>query len=751
MHMLPLVGALIALFAASAAGQSITVASTQGTLRIPKIQRAPKLSDFLEGVPREDELVVTDFRQFMPGDGSPVSQPTTAYLSYDDHNLYLVFICKDDPKLIRARVAKREQIMSDDRFNICLDTFHTHRHMYWFDINPYGVQADGNVTDGVEDDPSWDTLWHSEARITDDGYVGFVSIPFKSIRFPAQNEQTWGLILGRWIMRNNEYAMWPEVSRKRPGFVQQGGDMSGLEGISPGRNIQLIAYGMLARARFLDENAAGLPQFSVKKEVRGGLDSKLVLKDAFTLDVTLNPDFSQVESDEPQVTVNQRFEVFYPEKRPFFMENAGYFKTPQRLFFSRRIADPRLGARLTGRVGRWSVGALAVDDRAPGERVRLNDALRGREAAVGVVRVQRDFFRNSNAAAMVTSEDFGPMHNRVFSFDTRLQVLPNWIVVSQLMTSDTRLRDDAKLSGPAYFASLEHAGKHFVSESSYTDRSPNFRADLGFVNRVDMREAKHAVGYRWRPETGVVQWFGPKLEMAVNYDRLGRVQDWYVSPEFDLALTRLTKLEVSYWQGYELFANHGFRKRRGAVEFSSEWRKWLALNASWEKGGGVNYYPAAGLAPFLGGMHNASAGFILRPGPRLRIDQNYIFSSLRTVSTSSLPFQATLGAGIYNNHIFRNKINYQFNRIASVRVICDYNSILPNSSLVSLEKSKHIGWDALFTYMVNPGTALHAGYTELYDNLRIDPTLSPALRRTTFPDLNTGRQVFVKLSYLFRF
>jgi hypothetical protein len=320
---------LIALLVAS--GLSSLRGAEPNRVRIPRVTRAPKLADFLQGTPRENELVISDFRQQEPGDGVPVSQPSRAFLSYDDKNFYVAFIFEDNPELIRARIAKREQIMQDDRFTICIDTFHDHRHSYWFDVNPYGVQADGNVTDGVEDDSSWDTLWYSEARITDKGYTGLATIPFKSIRFPTDDDQTWGLIVGRLIKRNNEFSMWPYVSKKRPGFVQQSGDMEGLHGISAGRNVQLIPYGMFTGSRYLDQPAAGVARFRSDREARGGVDGKVVLKDAFTLDVTVNPDFSQVESDAPQVTVNQRYEVYFPEKRPFFMENAGYFKTPQQL------------------------------------------------------------------------------------------------------------------------------------------------------------------------------------------------------------------------------------------------------------------------------------------------------------------------------------------------------------------------------------------------------------------------------------
>ena len=719
--------------ACAAAGEE-PVAGLQ-RLRIPKVSRAPRLADFLTHSPREAELVVTDFRQYMPGDGVAVSRPTTAYLSYDDKNLYVAFECKDDPALIRARYAKHDQIMSDDRFNICIDTFHDHRHMYWFDINPYGVQAEGNVTDGVEDDPSWDTVWKTEARITEDGYTGIAEIPFKSIRFPSDVEQTWGLILGRWIMRDNEFALWPRVSRSRPGFVRQGGDVEGIHNISPGRNLQLIPYGLFARSKYLDS----VPEFRTENNGRAGLDAKVVLKDAFTLDVALNPDFSQVETDDPQVTVNQRFEVYYPEKRPFFLENAGYFKTPEQLFFSRRIVDPRVGARLTGRVGRWSIGALFADDRAPGELVPQDDALHGTQAAIGVVRVQRDFLRDSNVAVMATSDDFGSTHNRVASLDVRLRPLRNWILTGQAMTSDTRLKGGQRLAGPAYYLDWAHSGKHFISETTYTDRSPGFVAQVGYFRRVDIREFAHTVGYKWRPEGSMVQSWGPKVLATINHDHAGRLQDWTIEPQFQVSLTRITDIYSGREEAYEFYGVRGFRRHRNYAGISSEPKKWLALNAGVAGGTAINYEPRPDLLPFLGSLREAHAGFTLRPDAKTRLDESYIYSALSFGDAS-----------VFNNHILRSKVNYQFNRETSIRFIGDYNAVLPNPLLSGVDRSKHVGIDALFTYMLNPGTALHVGYTDLYDNYRLDPTVSPKLFRTGFPDLNTGRQFFVKLSYLFR-
>jgi hypothetical protein len=724
-----------------------------GIIRIPRVQRAPKLSDFLQSIPREAEAVVTDFRQYVPSEGGPVSQPTTAYLSYDAKNLYVAFVCADDPRLISARVAKHDQIMSDDRVIVNIDTFHDRRHMYWFDANPYGVQADGNVTDGLEDDPSWDTLWHSDGTITENGYVVLFSIPFRSLRFPNHAEQTWGLILGRYIQRNNECSLWPYVSSRKAGWAQQGGDLVGLRDISPGRNIQLIPYGIAAASRYLETSGGSPPEFVSGTDFRGGLDAKVVLKGTLTADLALNPDFSQVESDEPQVTVNQRYEVYFPEKRPFFLENAGLFLAVDRLFFSRRIADPNYGARLTGKLGNWSVGALVAGDRAPGEGHQADDPLDGKHAAAGVFRLLREFRqggRTSTFGAMLTSRDFGPSYNRVYSFDTRLRLLPNWTLAGQVTGSRTRMLEGRILAGPAYRIGWYHSGRNLISTTQYIDRSPNFRAELGYVPRLDIREVAHNGGYIWRPETGLVQNFGPVVDAYIIYDREGRLRDWKVTPEFRLGLIRATSLSVTRDEVFELYDNHRFRYRATGFTFSSQWFRWLWLDGSFSRGTGVNYYPSAGKDPFLGRRLQASGGITIRPEPHVQIEGTYIFNRLLTGPESGASGAAP-GAAVFLNHIARSKLNWQFSRRLSARFIADCSFVLPNASLSRLERSKTLTLDALFTYMLNPGTALHIGYTDIYDNYRIDPTASPGLIRTPGLDLNTGRQAFMKLSYLLRF
>jgi hypothetical protein len=278
------------------------------------------------------------------------------------------------------------------------------------------------------------------------------------------------------------------------------------------------------RSRFADIADGVSPTIKTQNEWRGGLDAKVVLHDALTFDFTANPDFSQVESDEPQVTVNQRYEVFFPEKRPFFTEGAGFLQTPENLFFSRRIADPQFGLRMTGKVGPWALGLLASDDRAPGQLVPATDPMSGDRADIGIFRVQREVGKQSAVGFLFSRRHFGSSSNEVFSADTRLKLGENWVFTGQAVHSMAHELAGDRLSGSDYFAEIEHAGLHLNYFTSYLDRDLDFRADLGFIPRVDIRQLKNDATYQWRPEHGSLVSFGPTLNTRVIWDHRGQLQ-----------------------------------------------------------------------------------------------------------------------------------------------------------------------------------------------------------------------------------
>jgi hypothetical protein len=749
---------------------------------IPRVQRAPKLSDFLEHRRREAEFTVTDFRQYLPGDGLPATESTVAHLSYDAKNLYVIFECHDDPALVRAHLSKREETEQDDGVGILLDTFRDFHRAYYFASNPLGVQADAIYTEGQGYDFSFDTVWDSEGRVTKDGYIVWYAIPFKSLRFSRAPQQTWGIAVYRTILRKNEYDYWPYITQRAEGITQQFAPVSGLQEISPSRNMQFIPYGLLAGNHFLNQpdppNAQTPPAFRSVFEHRAGLDAKFVVKDALAFDVTLNPDFSQVESDDPQVTVNQRFAVFFPEKRPFFIENAGFFATPLQLFFSRQIASPQFGARMTGKLGPWTLGALLMDDRQPGQG--YSTGAYATRAADGVVRVTREFGNQSFIGAFASSRDFADTNNRIASLDARVKFSHNWILSAQLAHSWTRQdqkppqlcqqttatsQAPGSQQGNASEATLSYAGRHWDISSDYEDVSPNFCAELGFVPRTDIRQAQQIVDYFWRPNKHKIVDFGPLTHGLVNWNRTGRLQDWEADLAFVVDWTRQTSVTLSRSEAYELFQGIGFRKHATYLSFSTAPKTWITVNSRVISGIQVNYYPGPGVLPslpFLGNLKRFDLGFTLRPASRFRFDETYLYYRLGDRSGST-PAGFFADRNILNNHLMRSKLSYQFTKELSLRVILDYNATLANNQLVELQRelggydqgprqpTKHFTGDILLAYLLHPGTAVYAGYTSNYSNLFLNPAAISGVGLETSATSDTGRVVFVKVSHVLRF
>lgn len=727
-------GALLAVLLALPAEQP---ASPRKSLTISKVSTPPRLEDYRSGE-RRDGVSADAFLQREPKDLVPSTERTEVYASYDATNLYFVFVCHaKDPSSVRARMNRREQIFSDDFVGVFLDTFNDRQRAYMFLVSPLGIQLDGIITEGQNDDFSFDTIWQSRGEVTDFGYVASIAIPFKSLRFPpASGPQTWGITFMRGIPVQSENVFWPGITRRLTSFTSQFADLHGIQDVSPGRNIQLIPYGTFAGARFLDRNAAA---YDSDADGRAGIDAKIVARDSLALDFTLNPDFSQVESDEPQVTINQRFEVFFPEKRPFFLENSGYFQTPINLFFSRRIADPQFGGRVTGKVGGWAIGALAIDDRAPGDNVDSTDPLHDDRTFNGVVRARREF-GDSSIGGLVTSRSFGDSSNTIASADTRLRINPQWFVQGQAAVADTKGLDGVHSSDGAYNANLSRSSRTLAYQVDYTDIGKDFQTTLGFVPRTDIRQATQFATYRWYPKSGRVISFGPNSFVQGTWDHTGQLQDWTVRYPFEMNFKAQSGIFVRHQDSMERFAGIEFREYENLIAANTSHFKWMDVSAFVATGARPNYYPPEGTAPFLANFRDAQVGLSFRPLNGLLLDETYIYSHLGTRTTDHRT--------IFDNHIVRSRANYQFTRELSLRAILDYNAVLSDPSLVALDRTKHLTMDLLFTYLTHPGTAIYVGYTDGYDNVQLG---SSGLVPINGPTTSTGRQFFVKTSYLFRF
>lgn len=754
---------------------------------------------------------VTGFTQRNPHDGESVSEPTEAYLGYDQKNLYVVFVCFDDPRQVRARMSRREDIHDDDQVEIMLDTFHDRRRAYAFQTTPLGVQWDAIWTEASRAevngnfDTSFDTVWNSRGKVTNRGFVVWMAIPFKSLRFPSTKQQIWGIILYRGIHRKNEDTFWPHISLRIQGRLGQAATLYGLEGISPGHSIELIPYGLMRGFRALDTTDPTNPYFQhAYAQGQTGVDAKFVIHDHFVVDLTANPDFSQIESEDPQITVNQRYAVYFPEKRPFFLENEDFFRTPMDLLFTRSIGDPSAGIRLTGKDGPYSVGLLAADDRSPGLAVPNYSPYSGIRSYFTIARVSRDIFRQSSVGAIYTDWECPATgeFNRIGGVDTHLDLSPTWTLEGQAVATSSylNLNCEANLypfssgnvgngdyyAGPAEKLDVHREGLHFGYEGTYNDITPGFVTIPGFVNRVDIRETQQDVRYRFRPKKGWILSWGPSLNVRYDFDHTGLRLDTDYAPylavqgrgqtfiylrPYEETRERLRPQDFCFY-GYTVYCapttlgNQDYHQHTSGVTFQTGYFKKATLGAQYYWGDGVNIgavpdVPPAALTPynqpFLAREDTASASVILRPTKPLKIENTYLFERLRTTNAAYLFEQSQFpgaGRGIFNDHILRSKWNWQFTPQLSVRVILQYNALLAGtpgvgSPYTSLPTQKEFNADFLVTYLVHPGTAIYVGYNSDLQNLDVVPGVG--VFQTPKGYINDSRQLFVKVSYLFRF
>jgi hypothetical protein len=735
--------------------EAIKPAIVRMALHVPRLERAPTLEDFAGMKPDAFAAKMAHAEKFIqsdPVDGNPASQETHGFLGYDQLNLYLVFISIDaQPGLIRAHMTRRESCFDDDFVEITLDTFKDQRRGFIFWSNPLGIQAEGLWTEANGEDWSWDTVWKTSAKRTDAGYVVLMSIPFRSLRFSPADLQDWGITLRRGIQRNNETAYWPRVSSKISGRLNQAGSLQGLDKISPGRNMQFVPYGIARSYRTLDDRNLDpitrdvMPVFGGKR-LGGdvGLDAKMVVKDSLVLDATVKPDFSQVESDEPQITVNQRFEVFFPEKRPFFLENSSYFDTPISLNFTRRIANPTYGIRLTGKKGPYTIGTLFADDAAPGKRVPHGDPLEGKKATFGMFRLNRDIFSRSTIGVIYTERNFSTGFNRVGGVDANFKWKQNWVAQLQGLVSSTRWLDGTYHAGPAMLAYLGRDGRKLNFNTLYQNNAEGFETQTGFFRRQGIQRFSHFINYRWRPEGKRLVSFGPNFFQLQVYDKAGNRLDYDYNPSFDVNFKRNSNVGMFWDMGRTKLRNRDYSSLPGDRDFSNNdvgfygsTQYWKQLNLDFTFWGGryVNFDPVNGFAPTPGSTRNARATVTVKPMDKLQITNSYLLASLRTPQ----------GANIFNSHTIRSKWNYQYNRELSFRVIAQYSSVLSNPAFTSIAPAKGLNGDFLVTYLVHPGTAFYLGYNSNLQNP--DPTFTGTnIAPNRF--VNDGRVAFIKVSYL---
>ena len=775
-------------------------------VRIPRLESAPVIDGKLDDGVWRNAAVFGDFLQINPGDNVKPTHPTEFMMGYDAKHLYLAFRIIQDKDKVRATLARRDNIFNDDYVLVHLDTFNDQRQAYLLFFNPYGIQADGTFTEGRGEDYSLDIVMESKGVLTEDGFTIEVAIPFKSLRYEAGKDKQWGLHINRRVKyNNNEYNSWMPQNRSISGWLNQAGHITGLEEISTTRQLEINPSFTVSEAgrrtafTFNQDPSGRFVNDGIKPEF--GMTAKFSLTPTITLDFAYNPDFAQVEADAPVTSANQRFPIFFAEKRPFFLERIDIFNTRMNVVNTRAIVDPDIALKLTGRRGKNTFGVLYASDNAPGnysldERENFNICRRAnpnavcgigraidKNADIGIIRLKRDVGRQHNLGFFATTYNFTDRHNNTAGFDGRFRLTPKVVTEFQILgTHSRRFFYDSDLNrnlyrsgnGFGYSYSFERSDRNLYMSVSGVGRTRDYRADVGFTPRVDTNQHRSFVQYQTDRDTKKnIIYKRLNNDSVISFDWRGRSQNWQSNTQGMLALQRQVFVGTGVEFGYERVFESEFGATRapgrrntffgddsersahrreiyGFVEASPVKQIFALLVLShttgqldYDLGAGCNFsgsdcrFERASRAATLFGR-NAP----LDPGAG---DQLYIESVLRYQPTAA--WQAQLN---YNKvrltRYDTGKTAFDDN-IFSLRSTYQFNrDIFARLRLDYSTLAARLRPQLVVGYTPSPGTALYAGYNDDLNYNGYNPYTG--LREPGFR--GNGRTFFIKASYLFR-
>ena len=615
--------------AANAAKHAVVIPPEKAKpITIPRFEHPPVIDGKLDDEVWKTAAVFKDFLQINPGDNIAPSKPTEARMGYDARTLYLAFHCFDEPDKIRATVAKRDEVFNEDNVRVFLDTFNDQRRAYVLGWNPLGVQADGIMTEGSGTDFSVDIVMESRGMITSDGWTVEVAIPFKSLRYEAGKGKLWGLHLWRNIDRfNDEIDSWMPNSRDISSQLVQQGHVTGLENISAEHTLEVIPSVTVSESgkrvnaltpADLAIDATRLDPGRMLNEplkFELGVTAKYSLTPTVTLDLAVNPDFAQVEADQTVVIANQRFPIFYEEKRPFFLEGIDIFQTPIQVVHTRSIVDPDLAVKLSGKRGKNTFGLLVASDNAPGnfsegERQQNPLSLAGiarfidKNAYVGILRLKRDVGTQSYIGLVMTSYNFIEKHNQLGGVDGRIQISKQKTFRFQVAATTSRRcffepasnahspgagepcfdgfsRDPDNPdkivplennnfyrtgNGLAYRWQYNRDGRNFYYGANGNGQTQDYRADLGFTRRLNNNFAGGYVGYtsEQKPKAKLIRW-GFNHNVGSNFNWQGLSQNFNYGASMNFQLQHNTGFGGGVNVGYERLFEEEFGLKRNAT------------------------------------------------------------------------------------------------------------------------------------------------------------------------------------------
>ena len=736
----------------------------------------------------KEAALLTGFSQFSPVDGIPAEDSTEVYVWYSATAIHFGIRAFEPHGAPRATLAARDRIDSDDNVQLLLGTFNDGRQAMVFGVNPLGVQMDGmlvesnaarqndfmaKATSRDQADLSPDFVFQSKGRLTPWGYEVELRIPFKSMKYPATAEQTWGLNIVRMVQHSRHEDSWTPAKRATLSFLRQSGALEGLTELHRGLVVDVTpeitqrtsgAPAIAGSGTRAWDYAAGDPQ--VGATVRWGITNNM------TLNATANPDFSQVESDAGQFVFDPRQSLYFPEKRPFFLEGTEQFATPHNLVYTRQIVQPVAAAKLTGKTSGVNVALLSAVDRNTDTRFgRVNPLF-------NIVRLQRDLGGTSRVGMTYTGRVAGEGYNHVGDVDGRW-VRGIYSMQGQYARSWTRDGVVARRAAPLWSAVASRNGRALGIRYSIDGVDERFRTQSGYIGRgglvavgLDHRLTYTAPQGRWLETFS----FSPVLYGRWRYRQFVNGKDALEKLlHFNLAATMrggwqgsFALLTESFGYDPALYARYRILRGPGdTIAFrgtaripnqdwvlsasTPEWQK-LSANALYLWGHDENFFEWQSANIIF-----ATYGLTLRPSQKLRVEGTYQVQTFKRRSDASY---------VGEFRIPRLKMEYQIDRALFVRLVGEYDSgvtdslrddgrtglpILVGNALTARSVESTFRGDFLFSYQPVPGTVFFLGYGSSYADVSDSPRPYSFPRSLGMPGYTRMNDaLFVKASYLIR-
>jgi hypothetical protein len=738
--------AVLSVWAAAASGQSSLAGST---FHITRAAGPIRIDGDLSDEAWRTATRIDTWYEVQPGDNGVPPVKSLGYLTYDDRFFYAAFEFDDpSPTTLRAPLGDHDAINGNsmDFGGIFIDPLNTGRTAFEFFVNPRNVQYDAVTDDASGENSSPDFFWDSAARITDRGWIVEMRIPFSTLRYKNLDPQTWGIILFRNYPRQYRYQlMSAKIPRGNNCLICRENVLSGLEGLPKGGHLIAAPYLSATNTARPAGDVLGAPLVAAPLEPHAGIDVKYTPNANNAIDFTIKPDFSQVESDTAQISANERFALFFPEKRPFFLEGVDLLQTPIQAVYTRTITAPTWGARITGKEGGIRYTALVTEDAGGGSAVLpgpTGSASASQDAAsrVFVGRAKREFGLSFIGALATDREAVdGNAHNRVAGPDFQWRPSGDDVISGQWLFSATRTPDrpdlasewsGQQLSGSAFQANWGHNTRHFDSYVKYNDVGSGFRVDTGFVPQVGYREGYGSAGWTVHPK-GFVSSARSFVKLDYQAEPSGAVITRDVEPGIEMNTRRSGFAQFRFIDnptraGDTLIG----RKQFGYYAQFSPSRLFSTVSIDGTLGQEIDFENAR---PGHGSTINVSA--TVQPTNHLALD---LLANTRWLDVDG---RQAADARLFVQRVSRVKGTYTFTARMFVRVIGQYVATTRDPSLYASSvnaRSGEFGGSALFAYKLNWQSVMFVGYgddRELLDQRRLE---------------RLDRQIFVKLSYAFQ-